>query len=202
MQKKSEQRQGAKTRRRGEEVTVEGKHLSPEESGEKKKNPHRALRAFLALLLKLMVIGALGWALLNYVIWVEVCHTNDMYPALRDGDLVITYRLQPFLYGNVVSYEHKGQRYLARIVGLPGDEVDIDTEGHYSINGNMPYETVYYETRSPEDSPVTYPYTVREGEIFVLNDMRDVMKDSREFGAIREEDVDGSVALLLRRRGW
>ena len=32
--------------------------------------------------------------------------------------------------------------------------------------------------------------------------MRESMKDSREFGPIQEKDVDGSLALLLRRRGW
>ena len=56
--------------------------------------------------------------------------------------------------------------------------------------------------KSAEDSAVTYPCILGEGELFVLNDMRESMKDSREFGPIQEKDVDGSLALLLRRRGW
>ena len=80
--------------------------------------------------------------------------------------------------------------------------MEIDAEGHYTVNGNVPFETIYYETKSAEDSAVTYPCILGEGELFVLNDMRESMKDSREFGPIQEKDVDGSLALLLRRRGW
>lgn len=181
---------------------TERQHLHEKTPVKKQKKPHRAWRAFSALLLKLAILGALGWALLTYVLWIGVCHSNDMYPAVRDGDLVISYRLQPFLSGNIVSYEHDGQQYLGRIVGLPGDVVEIDAEGHYTVNGNVPFETIYYETKSAEDSAVTYPCFLGEGELFVLNDMRESMKDSREFGPIQEKDVDGSLALLLRRRGW
>lgn len=152
--------------------------------------------------LKLLFLAAACYALLTYVLGAYVVHSNDMFPTVRDGDLVITYKLQDMLYGDVIVYRHGGKILLGRIVAQTGDVIDMDEEGHYTINGNVPYETVYYETKSPEDSPVDYPYTVKEGELFVLNDMRESMKDSREFGAIREEDAEGSLALQLRRRGW
>lgn len=165
----------------------------------KKEKDWKPLRKFL---LKLLCIGAAGYVILTFVLGVYVVHDNDMFPTVRDGDLVITFKLQDMLYGDVIIYRYGGTTRLGRIVALPGDVIEIDEEGLYMINGSVPYETVYYETKRPENSPVEYPYMVREGELFVLNDMRENMNDSREYGAIRKKDAKGGLVLQLRRRGW
>ena len=85
---------------------------------------------------------------------------------------------------------------------MPGDVIDMDEEGNYTVNGNAPFETVYYETKSVQGSPVNYPYTVGEDELFVLCDLRDNGADSRSFGGIKTGDTDGGIVLLLRRRSW
>ncbi len=171
-------------------------------SSNKKSKEKDGKKDLLRFLIKLLVLTAAAWALLTFVMGVFVCHGNDMYPAVRDGDLLITWRLKAYERDGIVSYRHEGNRYLGRVVGLPGDTVHIDADGNYTINGGVPYETVYYETRAPEDSPVDYPYIVQEGELFVLSDLRENMRDSREFGAVSQKDTDGSLALLLRRRSW
>lgn len=163
---------------------------------------HKTLRALGALILKLVIIGALAAALLTFVLGVSVCHENAMFPAVRDGDLCITYRLRQPAYGDIVSYVAGGQRRYGRVVGRPGDVINIDPTGGYTVNGNIPYETIYYDTRADVSSNVTYPCTVREGELFLLNDMRDDMNDSRHYGPIPMSDTDGSLTLLVRRRSW
>ena len=178
----------------------EGEAEQKKQQAEREKR--RTLRALRNLLIKLAVLALAGYLLLNYVVGIYVVHSNDMYPAVRDGDLLITYRLADYLNGNIVSYTYGGKRYFGRIVGVPGDVVEIDDEGRYTVNGSMPFETVYYETRAAELSEVSYPFTVGEGEYFVLNDLRENLSDSRSFGGIPEEDMDGSAALMMRRRGW
>lgn len=161
-----------------------------------------ARAAGLRLLIKIAVIAALLLGLLHFVLGIYLVHSNDMFPAVRDGDLFITYRLKRPGYGDVIAYRAEGRRHFGRVAALPGDEVNMDAEGHYTVNGSIPYETVYYATRSVEGSAVTYPYIVSEGEVFLLNDLRDNTEDSRLFGAIPLSQTDGSLALLLRRRGW
>ena len=175
---------------------------APRASPEPKKKKRSALRAFIALLIKLAVIAALGWALLTYVIDIHVVHSNDMYPSVRDGDLIITYRLREPGRGEVVCYYADGAEHVGRIVGLEGDVIGMDEDGRYTINEGIPLETIYYDTKPDPDAEISYPYTVPAGSMFVLNDLRDNTSDSRRYGAILLDDCDGSAALLLRRRSW
>ena len=171
-------------------------------SGAGKKKPDDTLSALLRFMVKISAIIAVSCGLLTFVIGVFVCHNNDMFPAVRDGDLVITWRLGKAEKGEIAAYKVNGKRYFGRIAATAGDTVDIGGESGYTVNGLTPNETVFYETRLPEDSPMSYPYTVKEGEVFVLSDLRTNMRDSREFGPIPVKDTDGCLALLLRRRGW
>lgn len=165
-------------------------------------NEESARKAGLRLIVKIIIVAALLFILLHFVLGIFVVHSNDMFPAVRDGDLLITYRIKDAAYGDIIAYKADGQRLFGRVVGLPGDVIDMDSSGNYSINGSIPYETVYYETRSADDSNIEFPYTVGEDEVFLLNDYRENFGDSRIFGAISDADTDGSVVLLLRRRGW
>ena len=182
------------------QTALADKGVAPQ--GVRNNKRRKTLRALLRLVLKLALTALGTYLLLQFVFGVYVAHNNDMYPAVRDGDLLITYRLSPYLSGNVVSYTADGKRWIGRIVALSGDVVDITENGQYSINGLAPFETVFYQTVPDDESAIQYPYTVPEGEVFILCDLRDNRNDSRRFGAVPIEDLDGSLALLLRRRGW
>ncbi len=187
----------------GDEVSSENVPAETEISEpSKNKRPgrQRVLKRLRNLLLKIFVIGLLLWILLNYVGGVFICHTNDMYPALRDGDLVITFRLGGYKSGDLVIYEHEGKNCFGRIVGEPGDEVVIDEEGTYTINGLRPYETIYYETKKRPSDTMVFPYTVKEGEYFVLADAREQAMDSRSIGPVTK--LKGKVIFQIRRRGF
>lgn len=177
-------------------------YQSAQQKGAKERSRKRTRRALIRLLIKLAVVIGGTWAVLTWLFGVYVVHSNDMFPAVRDGDLCITNRRASFLSDEIISYTHEGRRYFGRIVGVAGDEISMDGEGHFTVNGNAPFETVYYVTSAAEDSPVRYPCFVGEGCVFVLNDMREQTADSRSFGPIPLEEADGSVVLLLRRRGW
>ena len=53
--------------------------------------------------------------------------------------------------------------------------------------------------RTPD---ISYPYTVGEDQVFILNDFRSDSTDSRLFGAVDMKDVKGPVLIMLRRRGF
>ena len=59
-------------------------------------------------------------------------------------------------------------------------------------------ETVY--PTSPEGSAVSYPYIVPDNCVFVLNDYRSDLSDSRTFGGIPSEELRGAVVFTMRMR--
>ena len=160
----------------------------------------KTVKARNRLIIKFVVIVVAVFILLNYVGGIYICHDNNMYPGVKDGDLVITYRLGGYYFGDIVVYEHNGKKYFGRVTATSGDTIEIFESNGYSVNGAIPYETVYYATERAENSNITYPYTVKDGEVFIMNDLRDNKNDSRTFGGV--EKLYGKVVLLLRRRGF
>ncbi len=173
----------------------------PAKKKKKKTKKQRLISSIISFFVKLLVLALVVYLALTFVIGVFMEHTNDMYPSLRDGDLVITLRLERPDYGSVVSYRVGADRRFARVVAMGGDVVMIDESGTFTVNDMVRTDTIYYETL-PEGGKLNYPYTVPEGCYFLLNDMRESKKDSRTFGAISEDMIDGSVVLSLRRRGF
>lgn len=168
----------------------------------KKRKRKSTLRLFIEFVVKLVVIAASVWALVTFIVSLTIHYGNNMFPSIRDGDLVIGYRLQrPYLNG-AVMYEQDGKLRIGRVVGMPGNEIEITEEGAITVNGIIPAEEVFYPTFPAEASDITYPYTVGEGEVFILNDFRSDTEDSRTFGAVDMEDVTGPVLLIIRRRGF
>ena len=154
------------------------------------------------LAIKIAVIAAAIAVILCFVLGVTIQHGNSMYPAVRDGDLVISLRLQAPAINSAVLYTHDGQTRVGRVVALEGHTVDISDAGVLTVNGIIPSEEVFYPTMPAEGSSVTYPYTVGPHQVFILNDFRSDADDSRTFGAIDENDVMGSLLLTVRRRGF
>ena len=172
----------------------------PKKQLSEKQKTSRALRR---LITKIVVIAALVAVLLIFVGSVAVCHDNNMFPAVGDGYLVITYKLGGYYNGDIVVYKVGDTRRIGRVVGIPGDVIDIkDKEGYYTLNGTMPYETIYFATRKAVGATVSYPYSVQEGEVFIFNDMRDDTYDSRSFGGVETGQIEGKAVLLIRRRGF
>ena len=142
-------------------------------------------------------------AVLSFVIAVTIVHDTDNFPAVKDGDLVIAYRLTGVYTGDLVLYESDGKIRAGRICGVAGDEINIPVNDiYYMVNGTIPYEVIYTDTRRAGKSTVKYPFVVPDETYFILNDNRDETSDSREFGVIPKSNILGKVVLTIRRRGF
>lgn len=154
-----------------------------------------------AVIIKLLVVVVAIWILLGVVFGVAVKEGEDMYPRVRDGDLMVFFRLQQdYHVGDVVTFVLDGRQYTARIVARGGDEVDINDEGQLKVNGNVQDEEIFYPTE-PADGGIDMPCEVPEGSVFLLCDFRTQGTDSRVYGPIEIADLDGKVIAILRRRG-
>ena len=170
---------------------------APPKTGKKKKKSawYYALTFFLKIGLTALAV----WALLTYVGGVFMCHDNKAYPMIKDGDLVITYRLDKLKQGDVTAYRRDGSIRFGRVIAFEGDVVDIAGD-YVTVNGYGLYEDTVYPTPS-EGAAVQFPYTVPDGTVFVLNDYRSDLGDSRTYGAIPTEDTQGKAIFVMRRRG-
>ena len=144
-----------------------------------------------------VLITCIALVLLNkFVVTATIYYDNNMFPSIKDGDLVVIEKFDKEVQlSDVVIYNGR----LYRVIAKAEQEVDISKEGILTVNGMQPAESTNSLTNKGEKE---YPIKVPEGEVFVLNDYREDESDSREFGTIKESDIDGKVFFITRRRGF
>lgn len=126
----------------------------------------------------------------------------SMAPTFIDGDRVfvskISYNLHDVDHGDVIVFDsNEGDAYIKRVVGVPGDYVEMKDKEVY-VNGEHVDETyVSYKEDSYSDNftleNLGVDGEIPEGEYLVLGDNRPVSKDSRQFGLIEDEQIIGKV---------
>lgn len=120
---------------------------------------------------------------------------DSMYPFLQNGERAIVQRNTKIKRDDIVVFpgpDSPKDEYIKRIIGLPGDEVTYKNNQLY-INGQKIDESKRAITESDDFTlqNLTGQKVVPDGYYFVLGDNRPVSKDSRYFGFISDEDIDG-----------
>jgi signal peptidase I len=84
-----------------------------------------------------------------------------------------------------------GGTFVKRIVGLPGERVEVSQDGFVTINGRRLDESDYIEPRrrGGEGDSLTVP----KGRYYLLGDNRQKSCDSRVWGALEEDRIIGEV---------
>ena len=157
------------------------------------------------LAVKVLLLALAVFLLCRFVVRIDLCKGNRMYPSLRDGDLVISSRLAAgYRTGDIAAYNDPGSGKLcyARIAAMPGQTVDINDQEEVLINGLIVAEFEFYKTSRPEGQGPEYPLTLGEDEYFLLNDCRQEEDDSRVFGPVNGSELISKVVFVIRRRGF
>ena len=157
----------------------------------------------LRFLLKLTGVTLILWLVFSFVLGVHIHHGNRMYPFLMDGDLLITYKLDPYNVEDAVVYRNRETRQVevSRIVAKGEGEIQISESGELLINGYIPVERVFYPTNPLDGSEIVFPYSMSPEAYFLLDDYREIGLDSRAFGEVDEDALLGKVVYVFRRRG-
>lgn len=123
-----------------------------------------------------------------------------MYPAAKDGDLVVFYRLdKDYEARDLIVLEVDGAKEVRRVVAVAGDKVDFEN-GMLVINGIPRREPGIYEKSEQFLEGIEFPIQVPEGKVFVLGDARENSKDSRIYGTVDIKNTYGTVIMIVRRR--
>ena len=137
----------------------------PDEKARNNKDPPEPLstkRLAISLLIKIAAIVLAVWLVFIFVLGLTINYGNNMHPAVNDGDLVISLKLQRPYLNAAVLYRHDGKTRTGRVVGLPGNVIDISEHGELLVNNAIALEDIYYPTYKAENSAVSFPYTVAE----------------------------------------
>lgn len=165
----------------------------------RRKNVAEIKQGYIDLLMRVIVLAICAWLLFAQVFLVMQAPDNEMFPAVKGGDLVVGFRLQKsFSKNDVVVYEIDGEMRVGRILALGTDNVTMDDGGMLMVNGTVQSGEILFPTYPKEG--IEYPCTVPEGSVFILGDYRTKAEDSRDFGCVKLEDVKAKVITILRRR--
>lgn len=157
-------------------------------------------RSYVSLLLRTLLLAAVILVLLTQVFLFHQVSGNEMFPAVKDGDLILGYRLHTeYAKGDVVIYTMEGKTRVSRVLAREGDVVTITEEGSLQVNGTTQGGEILYPTYPGEY--LDYPYVVPEGHVFLLGDYRTQTEDSRDFGPVPESALKAQAITIMRRRG-
>lgn len=181
-------------------VAKKSTQLTPAAIITRRRNAVLDRQGYISLLSRVVLLALCVWIFLTQLFLITQFSGNDMFPAVKDGDLIIGYRLQrEYAVDDIIVFTQGGKTRIGRIVAQAGDTVTLSESGIININGTNIAGEIIYPTYPREGAEE--PYTVPDGCVYVLGDYRTQCEDSRDFGGIRLEAVQAKVITLLRRRG-
>ncbi len=163
--------------------------------------------------------------------------TTSMEPNIAKGDFIITnkfiygqklpnvnnllFKVEKIKRGDVVVFKNrkdKNKQYVKRVIGLPGETIQIKNKVVYVNNGALPHDIykivdndyaimkengTYILLMANNYKNLNYKkIKIPKNQYFVLGDNRDNSFDSRHFGAIDEHDIQGKVISVWFTINW
>ncbi len=158
----------------------------------------RGTGGFLEFVIILAVAFALVFGFVRpFVLEAFYIPSESMVPTLLVGDRVFVnkfiYRFAEPERGDIVVFESVNggeEDLIKRIVALPGDEIEVGN-GVLLMNGEEQREPYLNGEMSFADS--YGPTEVPEGHVFVMGDNRANSADSRVFGPLPIENIEGEA---------
>ena len=161
----------------------------------------KVMREILSTGLYLLIVLCLTYLVIAFVGQRTEGNGGSMEPTLSDEDNLIvdkiTYRFSDPERFDIIVFPFKYKEktyYIKRIIGLPGETVQIDQQGNIYIDGEILNENYGKEVIQPDHIGLaSQPITLGDDEYFVLGDNRNNSTDSRvsQVGNIKRDDIIG-----------
>lgn len=169
-----------------------------EEELKREKYSGRYKRLLRGTVSTVLVVIAAAVLISNLLLPILRIYGSSMSPTLVNGNIVTALRGGSYERGDIVAFYYNDKILVKRIVGLPGEVIDIDEDGSVSVDGE-PLDEPYLDEKALGECDIELPYQVSEGRYFVMGDNRSVSSDSRssQVGCVAEEQVIGKLIFRL-----
>jgi signal peptidase I len=157
----------------------------------RQKAYNKALRGTVYVLTIVAAVAVLVATLVLPVLQIE---GTSMEPTLTSGDIVLLAKTTRFSYGELCAFTWNNKLLVKRVIGLPGDWIEIDTDGAIYLNGEK-LDEPYVQQPDFGECDLEFPFQVPQEQYFVVGDMRESSIDSRNslIGCIPKDQIVGKV---------
>lgn len=158
------------------------------------KYKRRYRRVLKSTIYTLITVSAV--AILIATLWLPVLqiYGSSMTPTLVDGEIIFSVKTSDYEPGDIIAFYYNNRILVKRVIGSPGDWVDIDEEGNVFVN-DMPLDEPYVSEKALGECNIELPYQVPDARVFVMGDHRTTSVDSRHttIGCVAEEQIVGRI---------
>ena len=150
-----------------------------------------------------MVLISLAWFIVYAFCGQTIISGQSMSPVLSSGDMCLVNRLsydlgKPDRYDIVLFERENGQQNVKRIIGLPGETVQIVSDSVYINNHKLddPRLEGYITLPGIAENPIV----LQKDEYFLMGDNADSSEDSRfaSIGNVKRSSIKGKLWFRLK----
>lgn len=157
----------------------------------RQKAYNKALRGTVYVLTIVAAVAVLIATLILPVLQIE---GTSMEPTLSNGDVVLLAKTPRFDHGDLCGFTWNNKLLIKRVIGLPGDWIEMDTDGNIYLNGEQ-LDEPYVQQKAFGECDLEFPFQVPAEQYFVVGDMRENSIDSRNtlIGCVTKDQIVGKV---------
>ena len=165
-------------------------------NAERKRMRHQAdyRKALFGTIDVLILVAALA-VLISTLFLPGLQITGDsMEPTLQNGNVIVLTKSKSFKTGDICSFSWNNRTLVKRVIGVPGDWIEIDAKGVVYVNGKA-LEEPYVSDQSLGECDIAFPYQVPDHSLFLMGDHRETSIDSRNsvIGSVDFNQIIGKV---------
>lgn len=171
---------------------------------EENKMKH-VLKEILSISIYLLLVFRAAYLIVTYVGQRTQVSGSSMETTLSDGDHLIvdkiSYRFEDPERFDIIVFPYQYDTdtyYIKRIIGMPGETVQIDDSGNIYVDGEL-LEEAYGREVIQNPGRANDPILLGDDEYFVMGDNRNNSSDSRDpsVGNIHRKDIIGRAFIRI-----